>query len=101
MKRHVRSLHPDPESAGRADVGEVLGASILEALRTMPPRYNVAPTQAVPIIVVDRSGPPQLLQARWGYIPGWWKKPVPPTLTTNARSETAATKPMWSGAWKH
>lgn len=93
------TLIPNPQAW--ADVGEVLGASILEALQAMPPRYNVAPTQAVPIIVVDASGPPQLLQARWGYIPSWWKKPVPPTLTTNARSETAAGKPMWRDAWRH
>jgi hypothetical protein len=67
----------------------------------MAARYNVAPTQMVPIIVMDENGKPALIEARWGFIPHYWNKPTPPTLTTNARSETAAAKPMWKHAWRN
>ena len=35
---------------------------------------------------------------RWGLIPAWWSQPTPPTSCINARSEDAATKPMWRDA---
>ena len=59
-------------------------------------RYNVSPTSIIPILRVDRStGEIELVNARWGLIPIWWKEPKPPRMTFNARSEEAATKPMW------
>ena len=59
-------------------------------------RFNVAPTSVVPILRVDRStGEIELVNARWGLIPTWWKEPKPPRTTHNARSEEAPAKPMW------
>lgn len=89
-----------PSAEAWADLAEVLGEEIASALRAGPARYNVAPTQLVPIIVAGEDGAPTLIQARWGFIPTWWKNAEAPTLTTNARSETATSKPMWRGAWK-
>ena len=61
-------------------------------------RFNVAPTSIIPILRLDRStGEIELVNARWGLIPTWWKEPKPPRTTHNARSEEAATKPMWKG----
>lgn len=57
--------------------------------------FNAAPTTAVPIVVLGEDGVFELCSARWGLIPSWWKKDVPPHLTFNARSEEAAVKPMW------
>ncbi len=57
--------------------------------------FNVAPTMQVPIILQSPHGALELVGARWGLIPGWWKKPAPPSLTFNARSEEAAEKPIW------
>lgn len=60
------------------------------------PRYNIAPTQAVPVIRRDYRGP--TLQAsllRWGLIPSWATEPTIGVRTINARSETAATKPSF------
>jgi len=59
-------------------------------------RFNVAPTSIIPILHLDRAtGEIELTNARWGLIPGWWKEPKPPRTSHNARSEEAATKPMW------
>ncbi|MGB7542710.1 MAG: SOS response-associated peptidase, partial [Burkholderiales bacterium] len=65
-------------------------------------RFNVQPTTYVPILCLDReSGQLELTLARWGLIPHWWKEAKPPRLTFNARSEEAATKPMWRGPIRH
>jgi len=42
----------------------------------------------------------ELLEARWGFIPYWWKTEKLPRLTFNARSEEAPTKPMWRDAYR-
>ena len=40
-----------------------------------PPRYNIAPTDQVPIVRVDpRDGQRELVMARWGLIPFWMKE---------------------------
>lgn len=60
--------------------------------------FNVAPTATIPILRLDRSsGELELVHARWGLIPTWWKEAKPPRMTHNARSEEAALKPMWKG----
>ena len=64
------------------------------------PVFNVAPTMQVPIILQAPDGIIELAWARWGLIPGWWKKPAPPSLTFNARSEEAAEKPTWRSSLK-
>ncbi len=64
-------------------------------------RFNVAPTSTVPILVLDGTGALQVLPARWGLIPAWWKKATPPSLTFNARSEEAAAKPTWRDSLRH
>ena len=35
-----------------------------------PPRYNIAPTQPVPV-VRQHEGQRQFMLMRWGFIPGW------------------------------
>ena len=58
--------------------------------------FNVAPTTQVPLLRRDPgSGDLELTAARWGLIPVWWKEAKLPMHTINARSEEAATKPMW------
>ncbi len=59
------------------------------------PVFNLAPTTQVPILVRADDGALELMGARWGLIPQWWKKDVPPSLTFNARSEEARQKPTW------
>ncbi len=59
------------------------------------PRFNVAPTTRVPMVMMGEEGILELNGARWGLIPHWWRKEAPPSLTFNARSEEAAEKPTW------
>lgn len=89
-----------PHQRAWAPVDEVLGPGILAALRDLKARYNVAPTQGVPIIYQDRdTREVRVEMARWGFVPSWWKQERPPTSTINARSEEARSKPMWRHAW--
>ncbi len=86
-----------PDSAAWADLRAVLGA-LAEELLALAAAPKLAPTDRVPIIVQQPGSPPQLLHARWGFIPHWWSRPELPRLSFNARSEEAAGKPMWRDA---
>jgi putative SOS response-associated peptidase YedK len=60
------------------------------------PRYNIAPTQPVPVIRQHPKEPVrQLALMRWGLVPHWAKDATGAANTINARSETAATKPAF------
>jgi putative SOS response-associated peptidase YedK len=60
------------------------------------PRYNIAPTQPVPVIRQNPKEPVRELSLmRWGLIPHWAKDASSAASTINARSETAATKPAF------
>ncbi len=52
----------------------------------------------VPILRHNESGQLELLPARWGLIPNWWKDSTPPRFSFNARSEEAAGKRLWRHA---
>lgn len=62
------------------------------------PRYNIAPTQMVPIIR-SIDGKRWLSLVRWGLIPHWAKELKKPQI--NARGETIFEKPMFRDAARH
>jgi len=65
------------------------------------PRYNIAPTQPVPVIRQHAKEPERLLSLmRWGLIPSWAKDTSGSASMINARSETAATKPAFRDPMK-
>jgi putative SOS response-associated peptidase YedK len=65
------------------------------------PRYNIAPTQPVPILRQNPKEPVrQLSLVRWGLIPSWAKDASGAATMINARSETAATKPAFRDAFE-
>jgi putative SOS response-associated peptidase YedK len=65
------------------------------------PRYNIAPTQPVPVIRQHPKEPRRELSlVRWGLIPSWAKDSSGAARMINARSETAATKPAFRDALK-
>lgn len=64
------------------------------------PRYNIAPTQLVPILRIGKSGAREATLARWGLIPSWAKDPSIGNRMINARVETLAEKPAYRAAFK-
>ncbi|GJE18795.1 SOS response-associated peptidase [Methylobacterium marchantiae] len=65
-----------------------------------PARYNVAPTQPVPIVMAER-GERHFRLMRWGFLPGWLKDPKGFPLIINARVETVQEKATFRGAIRH
>jgi putative SOS response-associated peptidase YedK len=68
-------------------------------LPNFPPRYNVAPTQPVPIVRV-LEGERRFALVRWGLIPPWVKDPRTFALVINARGESVNEKPAFRNAMK-
>ena len=65
------------------------------------PRYNIAPTQPVPVIRQHPQEPRREMSlVRWGLIPSWATDASGAARMINARSETAATKPAFRDALK-
>lgn len=64
------------------------------------PRYNLAPSQTLPVIESGTAGERVLLLARWGLIPSWAREPSALHAPINAKAETAAVKPMFRHAYR-
>ena len=63
------------------------------------PRYNIAPTQNVPVVSRDAKGPIRRASLmRWGLIPSWAKDATIGARMINARAETAVEKPAFREA---
>ncbi len=63
-------------------------------------RYNVAPTQKVPVIRLDEARREGVM-LRWGLVPAWAEGQPTKYSTINARAETIATAATYRGPWKH
>jgi len=66
----------------------------------LQPRYNVAPTQTVPIVRRKGDDGRELAPVRWGLIPSWAKDASIGGRLINARAETVAEKPAFRGAFR-
>jgi putative SOS response-associated peptidase YedK len=64
-----------------------------------PPRHNIAPTQPIPVVIVE-NGVRHFRLMRWGLLPAWVKDPRKFTLLINARAETVKEKPAFKNAMK-
>jgi putative SOS response-associated peptidase YedK len=74
-------------------------------LPQLQPRYNIAPTQWVPVVVereADRETQParRLELFRWGLLPPWADSLSIGSRMINARSETVTEKRSFSGPFK-
>lgn len=61
----------------------------------LDPRYNIAPTQTVPVVRRPGDGRRELALVRWGLIPFWAKDEAIGARMINARGETVAEKPAF------
>ena len=66
----------------------------------LPPSYNVAPTQNVPIVRLNSGGERVGTRVHWGLIPFWAKGLQPKYSTINATIEKLTNGPAWRGPWK-
>lgn len=70
------------------------------------PRWNVAPSQEVPLLRVGADGKAEIAELRWGFAAPWAGTGKPGgakggvIAPINARSETAATSPMFRSAMR-
>jgi len=88
--RYVAATPPDLLAAHfAATVGDVLG----------PPRWNVAPTDAVPAVRADGSGERRLGLLRWGLLPWFATDGGQGAKRINARAETVADSPAFRRAF--
>ena len=72
-----------------------------EVLAETQERYNIAPSQAIPVVVENagenKTG--RVLEAyKWGLVPFWAKDPAIGNKLINARAETLAEKPSFKNA---
>lgn len=63
------------------------------------PRFNIAPSQEVPVVAEDGAGRRMGL-LRWGLIPSWAKDPALGSRLINARAETVGEKPSFRNAFR-
>jgi putative SOS response-associated peptidase YedK len=84
------------------------------ARATLRPRYNVAPTDPIAVVVEDPAGQRRLTAHRWGLIPpaptqarddtatrGSTTRKRDSTPLINARAETIATNALFRAAFRH
>lgn len=75
------------------------------AIEPFPPRYNIAPTQPIAIVRMERGRDGFLHRrfalVRWGLIPSWVKDVKAFPLIINARGEDMAARPSFRAAFRH
>ena len=78
-----------------ADADAILELMELDVCPVFIPRYNIAPTQPVPVVGAEGDGKRLLRTLQWGLIPFWAKSPKAAYKSINARLETAAERPTF------
>lgn len=81
------TMRTDPSDVGRIFDAEVRSP---DAFADLGPRYNVAPTQPIAVVLQRDEG--RFLELhRWGLVPTWAKSVAVGSRMINARAETLAT----------
>jgi putative SOS response-associated peptidase YedK len=68
--------------------------------RELRPRFNIAPTQTIPIVRAGKDPARECSMVRWGLVPSWAKDEKIGARMINARGETVAEKPSFRSAVK-
>jgi putative SOS response-associated peptidase YedK len=66
----------------------------------LEPRYNIAPTQPVPVLRERQSGQRECALLHWGLIPSWAKEKSVGNRMINARAETLSERPAYRSAFR-
>ncbi len=70
-----------------------------EGSPNLAPRYNVAPTQSVPVVRAAEPGGRVLVTMHWGLVPHWAKERTMAAKMINAQAESVARKPAYRQAF--
>src|SRR3954467_4753406 len=84
----VRSIQP---------IAELFGIALPPEFQ---PRFNIAPTQDVPVVRAAEGGGRRADLLHWGLVPGWAADPSVGNRMINARAETAAERPAFREAMR-
>jgi len=89
--------------------GVDLSRGAASARMSLPPRYNIAPQQMIPVVrAAARAGdeasereiaPREVAMLSWGFVPSWTSDLREARKPINARCETAASGAMFRGAF--
>lgn len=82
------------------DASVLAGVFEIDPPKNLTPRFNIAPTQRIPIVRAGREQPREWAEARWGLVPSWAKDAKIGARMINARGETVAEKPSFRSAVK-
>ncbi len=74
--------------------------ALADTINAGPMRFNVAPTDSMPVVGTSREGAIKIREVRWGLVPYWAKDTKIGAKAINARVETIAEKPMFREAFK-
>ncbi|MES2792003.1 MAG: SOS response-associated peptidase [Planctomycetota bacterium] len=66
---------------------------ILRQIEFLEPRYNIRPSESVPVIREAADGSREIAKLQWGFVPSW--SDARRTAHTLARSETVASSPSF------
>jgi putative SOS response-associated peptidase YedK len=80
------------------EIADLFGLSYDRSEEARRKRYNVAPSQAIPVVRVA-NGKRELADLKWGLIPHWADNPRADGFV-NARVETASEKPAFRAAFR-
>ena len=72
----------------------------LTSVPSLEARYNVAPTQPVPVLREREPGGREVVLLHWGLVPSWAKERSIGNRMINARAETLAEKPAYRRAFR-
>lgn len=75
--------------------GERFG--IDESSLNLVPRYNIAPSQQVPVVFTNFSGDRAAVPMTWGLVPTWTRDLTGARPLINARADTLAERPSFRG----
>lgn len=89
------------QQTGRLQERFAVGFEDFHDVRLPPvaPRFNIAPRQEVPTVLVRRASR-KLVLMRWGFEPAWLTgRGIPPFI--NAKAESLLEKPLWRGVLRN
>lgn len=88
-------------SASPRSIIEHFDISGVDEFSTMAPRFNIAPSQEIPVVFKpDGDSERRLQPMRWGLVPHWTKDINIGYKMINARAETLAEKPAYRTPFK-